>query len=122
MTPLLGFVGVALLLALNRFLRRLGDRLEAVLLEHLPRDRVNLRLGYHVALLMFRRSEPQHRFPPVAGSLSNGPIGVSFRPTLENNCALSSTRAAMPASSPVLTLKGSASDGWSQRVARIRTL
>jgi hypothetical protein len=56
-----------------------------VLLEHLPRDGVNLRLGYHVALLMFRRSEPQHRSPPVAGSLSNGPTGVSFRHAPENS-------------------------------------
>jgi hypothetical protein len=87
MTPLVGFVGVTLVLALNRLLRRLGDRLEAVLLEHLPRDRVNLRLGDHVALLMFGHSEPRDRFPPVAGSLSNGPTGVSFRLTLENNFA-----------------------------------
>jgi hypothetical protein len=33
----------------------------------------------------FRHSEPQHRFPPVAGSLANGPTGVSFRLALENN-------------------------------------
>jgi hypothetical protein len=46
-----------------------------------------LRLGYHVALLMFRHSEPQHRFAPVAGSLANGPTGASFRLAPENNFA-----------------------------------
>ena len=54
MAPLSGFFGVALVLASLGIPGRLGDSLEAVLLEHLPRDRMNLYLRYHVALLMFR--------------------------------------------------------------------
>src|SRR5467141_2640357 len=50
MSPLLGFLGIALALASNRILRRLGDSLGTVLLKHLPRNRVNLHLGDHVAL------------------------------------------------------------------------
>ena len=53
--PLSGFFGVALL-ASQSILGRLGDRLEAVLLEHLTRDHVNLYLRYHVALLMFHHA------------------------------------------------------------------
>src|SRR5258708_39762821 len=49
--PLSGFFGVALVLASLGILGRLDDSLEAVLLEHLTRDHVNLYLGYHVALL-----------------------------------------------------------------------
>src|SRR5437868_7686610 len=48
--PLFCFFRLALALASNRFLGCLGDSLQAVLLEHLPRDHVNLRLGYHVGL------------------------------------------------------------------------
>ena len=51
--PLSGFFAVARLLASLGILGRLGDSLEAVLLEHLTRDHVNLYLRYHVALLMF---------------------------------------------------------------------
>src|SRR6478672_13339294 len=51
--PLPGFFGVALVLASLGILRRLDDSLEAVLLEHLTRDHVNLYFRYHVALLMF---------------------------------------------------------------------
>ncbi len=54
--PLSGFFGVALVLASQSILGRLGDRLEAVLLEHLTRDHVNLYLRYHVALLMFHHA------------------------------------------------------------------
>jgi hypothetical protein len=54
MAPLPGFFGVALVLASLGILRRLDDSLEAVLLEHLTRDHVNLYFRYHVALLMFR--------------------------------------------------------------------
>src|SRR6266496_629782 len=50
MTPLLGFIGLALALASQGIAGRLGDRLEAVLLDHLPGDGVDLHLGYHVAL------------------------------------------------------------------------
>jgi hypothetical protein len=54
--PLSGFFAVALILASLGILGRLGDSLEAVLLEHLTRDHVNLYLGYHVALLMFHHA------------------------------------------------------------------
>jgi hypothetical protein len=59
-TPLFGFIGVTPVLASLGILGRLGDSLEAVLLKHLPRDAMNLYLGYHlrspdVAL----RPEPQ---------------------------------------------------------------
>jgi hypothetical protein len=54
--PLSGLFGVALVLASFGIVGRLGDSIKAVLLEHLPRDRVNLYLGYHVALLMFRHA------------------------------------------------------------------
>ena len=37
----------------QRFLRRLGDRFKAVLLQHLARDGMNLNFGYHVALPIF---------------------------------------------------------------------
>ena len=47
--PLSGFFGVALVLASLGILGRLDDSLEAVLLEHLTRDHVNLYLRYHVA-------------------------------------------------------------------------
>src|ERR1700730_9713396 len=63
MAPLPGFLGVALALARHGILGRRGGRLEAVLLDHLPGDRVNLHLGYHVALLMFRHSEPPGPVP-----------------------------------------------------------
>src|SRR6266581_954912 len=52
-TPLAGFFGVALVRASFGIVGRLGDSVKAVLLDHLPRDRVDLYLGYHVALLMF---------------------------------------------------------------------
>src|SRR5258706_4965444 len=54
--PLFGFFGVALVLASLGILGRLDNSLEAVLLEHLTRDHVNLYLGYHVALLMFHHA------------------------------------------------------------------
>src|SRR5260370_41618751 len=49
-TPLLCFIGLALALASQGIAGRFGDRLEAVLLDHLPGDGVDLHLGYHVAL------------------------------------------------------------------------
>ena len=52
-TPLPGLFGVALVLASHGILRGLGDGPMAVLLEHLPCDRVNLHLRYHVVLPMF---------------------------------------------------------------------
>src|SRR3979411_305618 len=69
--PLSGFFGVALVLASLGILGRLGDSLEAVLLEHLTRDHVNLYLRYHVALLMFHhdaclRPDPSALEPEVS--------------------------------------------------------
>jgi hypothetical protein len=54
--PLSGFFGVARVLASLGILGRLGDSLEAVLLEHLTRNHVNLYLRYHVVLLMFHHA------------------------------------------------------------------
>lgn len=54
--PLSGFFGVASVLASLGIVGRLGDSLEAALLEHLTRDHVNLYLRYHVALLMFHHA------------------------------------------------------------------
>src|SRR6266568_9055748 len=49
-TPLLGFICLALVLASLGIAGRLGDRLVAKLNNHLPGDGVDLHLGYHVAL------------------------------------------------------------------------
>src|SRR5882757_5969066 len=67
--PLSGFFGVALVLASLGILGRLGDCLEAVLLEHLTRDHVNLYLRYHVALLMFHHAGKPQRPMPVCGPI-----------------------------------------------------
>src|SRR5450432_1951862 len=75
MAPLPGFLGVALALAGHGILGRRGDSLEAVLLDHLPGDRMNLHLGYHVALLMFRHSEPQGPVPVGRWTPFNGLTG-----------------------------------------------
>jgi hypothetical protein len=45
--PLPGLVRIAPPLARQGMLGRLGDSRQAVLFKHLPRDRVNLHLGYH---------------------------------------------------------------------------
>src|SRR3954462_8191078 len=63
MAPLSGLLGLSLALAGHGIPRRPGDRLEAVLLDHLPRDRVNLRLGYHVALPCSALPEPRWDTP-----------------------------------------------------------
>ena len=64
-TPLFRFLCIALAFASQRILGGLCDGSRAVLLEHLPRDSVNLRMGYHVALLMLparaQRSIPSAR-------------------------------------------------------------
>ena len=52
-TPLSGLIGLAPALAGDCILGCLGDSPETMLLEHLPRDHVNLQFGDHVALLMF---------------------------------------------------------------------
>src|SRR3979409_2120890 len=51
MTPLSGLISLAPALTGDRILGRLGDRLEAGLLAHLPRDHMNLHFGDHVVLL-----------------------------------------------------------------------
>ena len=58
-TPLIGLLGFALAFASLRILSRLRDRREAVPLEHLPRDHVNLHFRYHVALPMLLLSAPR---------------------------------------------------------------
>src|SRR6266481_5828933 len=66
-TPLSSVLSVALALAILGHLGCLGDGLETVPLDHLPRDHVNLRLGHHVALPMSTRPrKPQG--PAIAGS------------------------------------------------------
>jgi hypothetical protein len=50
LTPFVRFLGLALALARQRVLGSFGDGRRAMLLEHLPRDGVDLRLGSHVAL------------------------------------------------------------------------
>src|SRR5215218_5503012 len=55
-TPLPGFAVLALGLAFNRVAGGAGDRLKAVLLQHLPRDAVDLGLGNHRALPCFAGS------------------------------------------------------------------
>src|SRR5882757_5421317 len=62
MTPLLGLFRVALAFTSQRIAGRLGDGSDAMLLEHLPRDGVDLRLGCHLALPVFPQSEPRERF------------------------------------------------------------
>ena len=64
MTPLRGFFRLALALASLGIAGRLGDRLEAVLLDHLPGDGVDLHLGCHVALLMHSAAEIGSVVPP----------------------------------------------------------
>jgi hypothetical protein len=59
MTPLSGLIGLAPALAGDRILRCLRDSLEAVLLEHLPRDYMNLHFGDHIVLLMLAIWRPQ---------------------------------------------------------------
>ena len=51
MTPLPCFLSIAFALASHRILGCLGDCRQAMLLQHLSRDGVNLHLGYHPALL-----------------------------------------------------------------------
>src|ERR1700722_5259941 len=89
MAPLLGFVSIALFLAGQRVPGRMGDRLHAVPLEHLPRNGVNLRFGHHVALLVFhpssmlpRRSGSNWRIRVRSNGGTGGPVpprrGTSF--------------------------------------------
>src|SRR5258708_22323556 len=59
MAPLFGFFGIAVALAGQGIAGRMGDRLRAVLLEHLSRDHVDFGFGCHVILLMFRHPGPQ---------------------------------------------------------------
>src|SRR3954447_1149626 len=75
MAPLSGLLGLSLAFAGHGIPGRPGDRLEAVLLNHLPRDRVNLRLGYHVALPCSARRN--------RGGIRRG----AFRTHSTSNCA-----------------------------------
>src|SRR4051812_41179486 len=89
MTPFARLLGLALALARQRILGSLGDRRAAVPFQHLPRDAVDLRLGSHVALLMFREytagtssavvlrlalkiAEPAVSFPLWLGEIQSG--------------------------------------------------
>jgi hypothetical protein len=94
-TPLLGLLGVAPALSSLGVPGRLGDGPEAMPLEHLPRDYVNLHLRHHVALPMVgfpcssfcsfswrRQGIDLHRGPlptsHVQPAMSNQPCRVSF--------------------------------------------
>jgi hypothetical protein len=90
MTPFPGFFSLSLALASDRIPRRLGNGFEAVLLDHLSCDSVNLHLGYHVALPCSARPEPQTELlrplpdtstPDCAGrSMLARPFGATRKP------------------------------------------
>jgi hypothetical protein len=61
MTPFERFLGLALALARQSILCRLGNRRRTMPLEHLPRDGVDLDLRSHVALPKFRWTGPQEQ-------------------------------------------------------------
>jgi hypothetical protein len=61
-TPFLGLFSLAFALASQRIPGCLRDGSDSMLLEHLPRDGVDLRLGRHLALPVFPQSESQERF------------------------------------------------------------
>src|SRR5580765_3975560 len=84
-TPLFRFLGIALALASQRILGGLCDGSRAVLLEHLPRESVNLRMGYHVALLMLPARA--QRSTPIGAlrCLSNRPTGTLVPFSLADN-------------------------------------
>ena len=65
--PLFRLFSLAFALTGQRFLRRLGDRFKAVLLQHLPRDGMNLNFGNHAALPIFPW-EHRQRCPPAERS------------------------------------------------------
>src|SRR5262245_6766284 len=77
MAPLARFLDLALALAGLGSLRGLGDRPKTMLLEHLPRNRVNLRFWHHVALPLFGTA----RNPELAARecLGTGTLGPASR-------------------------------------------
>jgi hypothetical protein len=82
MTPLVSLLHVTHALATLDLLGGLSDSLEAVLLDHLPRDRVNLRLRYHVALPKFRHSwrRGDPRLTRHRGVFQTAQLQLSFLP------------------------------------------
>ena len=79
MTPLRGFLGIALAFAGLRIVGRLCDGGEAVLLHHLARNRVDLHFRHHVALPGFHQSPPQ-RFDSLRLPRETAEPKVSFLP------------------------------------------
>ena len=77
MTPLSGFLNIAIALASLRIVCGLRDRGEAVLLHHLARNRVDLHFRHHVALPGFHQSMPQ-RFAPRGLLMKTAEPKVSF--------------------------------------------
>ena len=61
-TPFLGLFSLAFALASQRIPGCLRDGSDSMLLEHLPRNGVSLRLRRHLALPVFPQSESQERF------------------------------------------------------------
>jgi len=78
-TPLPGFLGVALALAGQCIVCSLRDRGEAVLLHHLARNRVDLHFRHHVALPGFHQSMPR-RFARRGFLVKTAEPKVSFLP------------------------------------------
>jgi len=79
MTPLPGFLGIALGLASQCIVGGLRDRGETVLLHHLARNRVDLHFRHHVALPGFHQSTPQ-RFARRGFLVETAEPKVSFLP------------------------------------------
>src|ERR1700704_5062694 len=93
-TPLLGFIGLALALASQGIAGRLGDRLEAVLLDHLPGDGVNLHLGYHVALPSRSATRSRRNSSRRAAAAAFKPLNRRSRSTCRRTQFVSLARAS----------------------------
>src|SRR6202035_238887 len=107
MTPLFGFFAIALAFASHGILGRLGDGLQAVFLQHLPRDRVNLHFGHHVTLLMFRHLQPRESTVSLlCGAYQTAEPEFSFRMLPDTIFRLS--RARPPRRSQDESVRGSA--------------
>src|ERR1700730_10155687 len=109
MTPLAGFFAIAPALAGQGILVRLGDSLQAMLLEHLPRDGVNLHFGCHVALLRFRARIRSDRWPREAAAPFK-PLSARSRSTCRRTrfCVSLARRAARDQSAAARRAKAGA--------------
>jgi hypothetical protein len=78
MTPFARFLGLALALARQSILCRLGNRRRAMPLEHLPRDGVDLHLRSHVALPQFQWIWPPEQVRLVLKTAEPAARSASF--------------------------------------------